>query len=300
MYLDHFKLNEFPFALTPNIGFFCGLKPHQDALNTLLIAIRSGEGFIKIVGEVGSGKTLLCRKLLDNLREEFTIAYLPNPDFNPTELRRAVLRELGGSVSSLEDQHELLTHISHYLLTLHEKGKRILLLIDEAQVLSRDSLEALRLLTNVEGEKTHLMQVVLFGQPELDHLLNQPNLRQFKQRISFTHYLPPLSSEDLDTYLFHRLAIAGHTLGNLFTKRSRKILLKASKGLPRIVNILCHKALLVAYGRGEQKITPKVMQLAIRDTEVSVQTNYRRFLFLGVGFVLLIAFIFLIFRKGII
>src|SRR3990167_1675660 len=150
MYLDHFQLNELPFALTPNVGFFCYLKGHQDALNTLLFCLRSGEGFIKIMGEVGSGKTLLCKKLLDSIDADYISAYIPNPDLSPIELRRAFAREIGINPALLHDQHELLTLINHRLLELYAAGKRVVLLLDEAQALSEDSLEALRLLTNLE------------------------------------------------------------------------------------------------------------------------------------------------------
>lgn len=267
MYLEHFKLNELPFGLTPNTGFFCQLKGHEEALNVLLFSIRSGEGFIKIIGEVGSGKTLLCRKLLDSLGSEFFTAYIPNPDLNPIELRRAFARELGIDVQSLQDQHELLTIIYHRLLQLHEHGKQVVLLLDEAQALPLETLEAVRLLTNIETEKNKLLQVVLFGQPELDDHLRKPQLRQLNQRITFSYYLPLMTREDLDTYLFHRLAIAGFTTGVIFAEKARDTLFRASRGVPRIVNILCHKALLVAYGKGEGKVTNKIMRIAIMDTE---------------------------------
>lgn len=273
MYLEHFKFKELPFSLTPNVEFFCGLRGHQEALTTLLFSLKSGEGFIKIVGEVGAGKTLLCRKLLDSLGPEFVTAYLPNPDLQPSELRRAVAREIGALPTLLQDQHELHTLINDRLVQLFEMGKRTVLLIDEAQALSSESLETVRLLTNFETSKTKLLQVVLFGQPELDERLNQPELRQLKQRISFSCYLPALSRDELDTYLFHRLLIAGYTSSNLFSRRARNMLYRASRGIPRMVNILCHKALLSAYGNGKPIITYKTMLLAIKDTEAAFKSS---------------------------
>lgn len=266
MYLDHFKFKEAPFSLTPNVDFFCSLHGHQEAYNTLMFSLRSGEGFIKIVGEVGSGKTLLCRKLLDSLDDEFVTAYIPNPDLTPVELRKGLARELGIDVKPMADQHELLTQINDKLLSLHSDGKRVVLLIDEAQALPPDSLEAVRLLTNLETEKAKLLQVVLFGQPELDQRLNKSEHRQLKQRITFSYYLPSLTRNDLDTYLFHRLAIAGHIQGPLFTRKAVDILFKASHGTPRIINVLCHKALLAAYGRGDYRVDAKDMRRAIHDT----------------------------------
>lgn len=302
MYLDHFKLKEFPFSLTPNLGFFCELKGHQEALNVILFSLQSGEGFIKIVGEVGSGKTLLCRKVLDRLGDDYVTAYIPNPDLAPNELRKAFARELGVDFTYLADPHELLSLINLRLLELNKQGKHVVLLIDEAQALPLESMEALRLLTNLETEKAKLLQIVLFGQPELDEHLNKNELRQLKQRISFSYYLPLLTREDLDSYLFHRLVIAGHTLGTLFTKKARLLLFKASQGVPRIVNILCHKALLLAYGRGDTQVTHQMMLAAIQDMETAVtkKRSYGYLLLFSVGILIVIAEVSLLFYKGII
>jgi MSHA biogenesis protein MshM len=300
MYLEYFKLKELPFTITPNIGFFCHLKGHQEALNTVLFSLRSGEGFIKIIGEVGAGKTLLCRKLLDSLDSDYVTAYIPNPDLNPTELRKAFARELNIDPSALQDQHELLTFINDRLLALHAEGKRIVLIIDEAQAIPPESLETLRLLTNLETQTTKLLQVVLFGQPELDERLNQPNFRQLKQRITFSYSLPLMTREDLDSYVFHRLSMAGYTFGSLFSDRSRDILYRASQGVPRIVNILCHKALLAAYGRGEPSVTTKVMKIAIEDTDVAYSSNTSLLLTISGLIILIIAVISFYVHEGII
>lgn len=294
MYLEYFKFTELPFGLTPNLGFFCQLKGHQEALNVLLFSLKSGEGFIKIIGEVGLGKTLLCRKLLNSLDDNFVTAYIPNPDLNSLDLRKAIARELGIDFTNSQDQHEILSLLNAKLLELHQAGKRIVVIIDEAQALPLDSLEAVRLLTNLETEKTKLLQVVLFGQPELDRHLNTPNLRQLKQRITFSYYLPLLSYDDMDTYLFHRLAIAGHTTGSLFSKKARKLLYKASKGVPRLINVLSHKALLLAYGSGKSQITPKMIKFAIRDTDIG-STIKKKILFWTATIVGFIAFLLLVY-----
>lgn len=297
MYLDYFKFTEMPFGLTPNVGFFCELKGHQEALNVLLFSLRSGEGFIKIIGEVGSGKTLLCRKLLDSLGPDFVTAYIPNPDLNPIELRKALACELDIKVNELSCQHELFELINKKLLQLHAEGKSVVLLIDESQALPLESLEALRLLTNLETTKSKLLQVVLFGQPELDEHIKRPHLRQLEQRITFSYYLPLLSREDLDTYLFHRLAVAGLKSSNLFAKNTRDILYRASRGVPRIVNILCHKALLVAYGKGEGKISKKIMLSAIHDTEIISLHSLTRLIFIigaSLLMVLMLLYVYLI------
>lgn len=278
MYKDFFQLHTLPFSLTPNPSFFCQLKGHKEALNTLQFCIRSGEGFIKIIGEVGSGKTLLCRKLLDHLNDDYITAYIPNPDLSPVELRKAFARELGLDPTRWHDQHELLAGIHQHLITLHTSNKKVVLIVDEAQALSEESLETVRLLTNFETETTKLLQVVLFGQPELNERLNNPSLRQLKQRITFSYNLPLMNPEDLDIYLYHRLAIAGYTHGSLFTKKARKLLYFASRGIPRIVNILSHKALLVAYGRGHKTIDHRIMRVAVSDTEAARLPGIKRYI----------------------
>lgn len=287
MYLEHFKFTEMPFGLTPNLTFFCGLRGHEEALNVLLFSLRSGEGFIKIIGEVGAGKTLLCRKLLDILSDDYVTAYIPNPDLNPTELRRALARELGVDLTHLQDQFELLNLIHNKLLELHNENKRVVLLIDEAQALPLESLETLRLLTNIETEKTKLLQVVLFGQPELDEHLANRQLRQLEQRITFSYYLPLLSRDDLDTYLIHRLTKVGYSAGSLFAKNARDILYQSSQGVPRLVNILCHKALLVAYGKGEYQISKNTMSAAIKDSKLYSKKNKKIILSIIMGLIII-------------
>ena len=267
MYLDHFNMTTVPFSLTPNTQFFCQLPGHQEALNVLLISLQSGEGFIKIVGEVGTGKTLICRLLMDMLDENYVTAYIPNPDLNADGLRLAVAHELGVDEDEKISQHRLLEKINQRLLELNSQGKRVVLLVDESQALSEDCLEAIRLLTNLETESTKLLQVVLFGQPELDVKLNKASLRQLKQRITFSYYLQPIKETELDAYLCHRLATAGYTYGSLFTNKARQLLYRSSQGLPRLLNILCHKALLVAYGRGQAHVDHHAIKKAIIDTE---------------------------------
>jgi MSHA biogenesis protein MshM len=303
MYLEHFKFKELPFTLTPSLQFFCQLKGCHEALNTLLFCLRSGEGFIKIIAEVGSGKTLLCRKLLDSLGPEFFTAYIPNPDLNPAEFRKAFARELGIDPLQTNDSYELLSLINRALMDLHVQGKRVVLLLDEAQALPTESLEALRLLTNLETETCKLLQVILFAQPELDERLQSSDLRQLKQRITFSYYLPVLSRQELDTYLFHRLAIAGYTQGALFTKKAKDMLYRASKGVPRIINILCHKALLIAYAKGESKVMHTAISHAINDTEKNdstTQSNWQIILVLiGLGIIVSAVFGFYVY-KGIV
>lgn len=274
MYLEHFNLNTLPFTLTPNTGFYCNLPGHQAALNVLLVSLRAGEGFIKITGEVGAGKTLLCRLLLEKLDKDFVTAYIPNPDLTPSGLRRALALELQVPAPLPVDQHRLLSVITEQLIKLHQEGKRVVLIIDEAQTLAYESLEAIRLLTNLETETTKLLQVVLFGQPELDTKINKNNLRQLRQRITFSYCLPQLSRDEIETYLCHRLTMAGYTLGSPFTKRALQLLFVKSNGIPRLINILAHKSMMVAFGKNEKKVDHKSVNVAIKDTDDIIRINY--------------------------
>lgn len=266
MYKKHFGLRELPFGITPDTSFFFSSAGSQEALNTLLIAARSGEGFIKITGEVGTGKTLLCRKFMATLGEGFVTAYIPNPYLDPRGLMLALADELEIGPEPDADQYQLLKAITRRLLELAAAGRRVLLCLDEAQAMPLESLEALRLLTNLETEKRKLLQIVLFGQPELNHKLRQPEIRQLAQRITFHYHLGPLGADDLDFYVSHRLRVAGFTGGRLFSARAIRKLRRASGGVPRLVNILAHKALMLAYGEGRQRILPRHVAGAARDT----------------------------------
>ena len=274
MYLQHYRLKEPPFTLTPDTDFFFNYSSHQQALNVLLIALQGGEGFIKVTGEVGTGKTLICRQLLNLLDDNYVTAYIPNPFLNPTALRMALAEELGVEFARNIGQHRLLKLITDRLLELHCSGKQIVLLLDEAQAIPDDSLEALRLLTNLETEKRKLLQVILFGQPELNVRLTQRRLRQLRQRIVFSYQLDPLNRRALGEYVRHRLHIAGYRGPALFTAGAIRQLHYSSRGIPRLVNLLCHKSLMAAYGSGSLEIRRNHIERAARDTE-DVQSRSR-------------------------
>ena len=267
MYLQHFGLSEPPFTLTPDTDFFFNHGSHQEALNVLLVALQGGEGFIKVTGEVGTGKTLICRQLLKLLDDDYVTAYIPNPSLNPTALRMALAEELGIEFARNIGQHRLLKLITGRLLELNSRGKQVVLLLDEAQTMPDESLEALRLLTNMETEKRKLLQVVLFGQPELDTRLAQRKLRQLKQRIVFSYQLHPLQRRVLDDYVQHRLLVAGYQGSTLFSRGALNQLHRASRGIPRLVNLLCHKALMAAYGSGTRQVKRVHLLRAARDSE---------------------------------
>lgn len=266
MYLEHYKLATLPFSITPDTDFFYQSASHIEALNVLLVALRSGDGFIKLTGEVGTGKTLLCRKLLNALDDGFVTAYIPNPFLNPTALRMAVAEELGIEFARNIGQHRLLKLITEKLIEEKRNGRQVVLIVDEAQAMPDDSLEALRLLSNLETEKEKLLSIVLFGQPELDVKLNQPKIRQLKQRIIFSYTLRPLNVKEVGAYVQHRLTIAGCPQA-LFSIAAIKQLHRASRGIPRLINILGHKALMAAFGQGQPYIKPGHIQQALQDTE---------------------------------
>ena len=266
MYLEHFGLREFPFTLTPDTAFFFNRAGYQDGLNVLLVALRSGEGFVKVVGEVGTGKTVLARTLLRTLTSDYVTAYLHNPYLSPEGLLHAVADELRVRTRGPLDQHGVLKGITRRLINLHAKAKRVVLVLDEVQAMPVETLEALRLLTNLETEKHKLLQVVLFGQPELDRLLRRPSVRQLRQRITFSYRLLPMNRPGLEGYLMHRLAVAGHTGRSPFAAGALALVYRASGGIPRLANILCHKAMMAAYGKGSQRVTSDFMRASINDT----------------------------------
>jgi len=266
MYTAHFGLRELPFGITPDTSFFFGSPHSQEALNTLLVAARTGEGFIKITGEVGTGKTLLCRKFMATLGPEFVTAYIPNPYLEPRTLMLALADELEVGYDKDADQHQVLKAITHRLLALASDGKRVLLCLDEAQAMPVETLEALRLLTNLETEKRKLLQIVLFGQPELNRKLELQSIRQLAQRITFHYHLGPLTRDDLDYYVAHRLRVAGYDGARLFSRGAVARLYVASGGVPRLVNILAHKALMLCYGQGRQQVERAHVLAAARDT----------------------------------
>jgi MSHA biogenesis protein MshM len=273
VYIAHFGLREMPFGITPDTSYFFSSPRSQEALNTLLVAARNGEGFIKITGEVGTGKTLLCRKFMATLDAHFVTAYIPNPYLEPRALMLALADELEVVLEKDVDQHRLLKSITHRLLVLAREGKRVLLCIDEAQAIPLETLEALRLLTNLETEKRKLLQIVLFGQPELDRNLALESIRQLAQRITFHYHLGPLTRDDLDYYIAHRLRVAGFAGARLFERGAITQLFVASGGVPRLVNILAHKALMLSFGQGKQQVCASHVRDAARDT---IATRRRR------------------------
>lgn len=309
MYLEHFGLREHPFSLTPDTSFFFACNNYQEGLNTLLVAARSGEGFIKIVGEVGNGKTLLCRKFLATLNSDretttdigtqdggtsgrhaakFITAYIPNPYLEPRSLLLALADEFRMEMDSSSDQHQLLKELTRTLLNFARAGKRVVVCLDEAQAMPLESLEVLRLLTNLETEKRKLMQVVLFGQPELDERLKQNSVRQLRQRISFQYQLQGLHRGEMDRYLRYRLAVAGFKGETLFNSSAASLLYRVARGTPRLANIIAHKALMLVYAEGRQQVQTRHVRRAAADTPES-RKDWMVWVWMGIATAALLA-----------
>lgn len=267
MYLEFFHLDKEPFTLTPDTRFFLESGPFKDALETLHVAITNGEGFIKITGEVGTGKTLLCRKLLNSVPDNIITTYIPNPHISSKTLTLSLARELGIKFPTSANEYTLQQLITRKLLEYYEDNKKVILCIDEAQAMPDKTLEALRLLTNLETEQSKLLQVILFGQPELDEKLQSRHLRQFRQRVSFSFELKRLEQDVMIDYLSHRLSMAGYGGGELFQVSAIELLHRYSRGIPRLINLIVHKALILCYGKGNKQITSAIMKQAINDTE---------------------------------
>lgn len=269
MYLRHFALREAPFSITPDTGFFYAHEGAQAALNTLLVALRSGEGFLKIVGEVGCGKTVLCRQLLKTLQGECVTAYIPNPDMGPDDLLMALARELNVRIKRDASRHVVLQALQDCLLQHAAQDRRVIVCIDEAQAIPVRTVESLRLLSNLETEKRKLLQLVLLGQPELDDKLALPEIRQLLQRITFSEFLGPMAAHRVGAYLEHRLktaALSDATDTQLFGDKAVQAMAAFSGGVPRLINVLAHKCLMLAYGENEHRVTLRHVRLAAADT----------------------------------
>jgi MSHA biogenesis protein MshM len=273
MYRAHFGLNTTPFALTPDTAFAFSSRAQREALDTLVLAIDGGEGFIKITGEVGTGKTLLCRRFLAHAGSEdadaagrYRTAYVPNPCLSPRTLLLAITRELKIRIANVNSDSEILLALNRALLRLAARGSKVVVCLDEAQAMPIETLEALRLLSNLETEERKLVQVILFGQPELDQKLARHDLRQLRTRIAFHYQLSALSSAETEVYLAHRLRVAGHRGSALFPADVARAIHAYAQGVPRLVNIIAHKSLLLAYGQGCARVTLRQARAAAKDT----------------------------------
>jgi general secretion pathway protein A len=266
VYLTYYGLTEPPFDITPNPRFLFYSGKHREAFNHLLYGLRERKGFVQITGEVGAGKTTLCRALLEALDERFSTALILNPVMNPEELVKAIASEFGLQVACL-DRLETLSMINDFLLHQVEIGKETALIIDEAQDLTDDLLEQVRLLSNLELDNRKLLQIVLIGQPELRDRLNNPKLRQLRQRITVRYHLSPLTREEVNHYVRHRIHVSGGNGTPQFTRPALWRLYHYTQGIPRLVNAVCDKALLAGFVEQQQRIDFRLINRAVRELE---------------------------------
>jgi type II secretory pathway predicted ATPase ExeA/septal ring-binding cell division protein DamX len=266
MYLEHFGLRESPFRITPHTEFFFAGANRGATLEALIYAITHDEGIVKVSGEVGSGKTMLCRMLLEKLPGQVETVYLANPSLSRDEILYAIAEELGAPLPDGR-AHMLLRNLQDRLLEIYAAGRQVVVLIDEAHAMPPETLEEIRLLSNLESNRHKLLQIVLFGQPELDERLSDMNMRQLKERITHNFALEPLRRSDVPAYLMFRIRAAGYHGPDLFTTGAIQLISQASEGLTRRINILADKALLSAFSEGSHQIDNKQVKAAIRDAQ---------------------------------
>ena len=266
MYLDYYGLKEPPFNITPNPRFLFFSAKHREAFNHLLYGIRERKGFVQLTGEVGAGKTTLCRALLEELGPGFSTALILNPVMDADQLMKAIAMELDLQVKGL-DRLETVAEINRFLLQQVERHKDTVLIIDEAQDLTPELLEQVRLLSNLETDERKLLQIVLMGQSELRDRLNEHSLRQLRQRITIRYHLNPLRRNEIGPYIQHRLQVSGANGTPYFTAAALWRIFRYSRGIPRLINAVCDKCLLAGYIEQRDKIDFRMAGRAVRELE---------------------------------
>ncbi|HET7364716.1 MAG TPA: AAA family ATPase [Burkholderiales bacterium] len=265
LYLEHFGLDEPPFRITPHTDFFFDGAERGATLEALAYAVLHDEGIVKVSGEVGSGKTMLCRMLMERLPSEVATIYLATPSLARDEILHAIADDLELELS--ERRSVALRELQEHLIKLYGAGRRVVVLIDEAHVMPEDTLEQVRLLSNLESSRHKLLQIVLFGQPELDATLAKPSLRQLRDRITHGFRMRPLAAAEVAKYLAFRMRAAGYRGPDVFAQRAANRIARASAGLTRRINILADKSLLAAYSEGSHAVTDRHAKAAVADSE---------------------------------
>ena len=264
VYQDYYGFSEKPFDLTPDPKYLYLSPKHKEVLAHLVYGLQENNGFLKIIGEVGTGKTMICRSFLQELRTDFSIAYVFNPAINELELLQTINSELG-LPSEMDSKKKLVDTLNAFLLSERKKGHRVVVIIDEAQALQVKVLDQLRLLSNLETDTEKLIQIVLIGQPELDQLLKKSELRQLRQRITISWELLPLNRDETRGYIQHRVNVALGKGRVQFARSAVELIYKYSHGIPRMINVLADRSLLIAYTMNTKKITPKIVRTAVKD-----------------------------------
>lgn len=266
MYTEFYGLKESPFNITPDPRFLFMSERHLEAFNHLFFGIQERKGFIQVTGEVGAGKTTLCRALLEQLGPEYKTALILNPSLTATQLLRSILGELG-LPNRGNDRARFLERLNKFLLEQVEEGGEVVLLIDEAQDLSKDLLEQVRLLSNLETDKQKLLQIVLLGQPELRAKLDDPSLTQLRQRITVRYHLTPLDRFETEHYIRHRIEVAGGNSRPSFDRGAVRAVYRYAKGIPRLINAVCDKTLLAGFVDGTDQLEARHVKRAVRELE---------------------------------
>jgi general secretion pathway protein A len=266
MYEHFYGLTAQPFSITPDPRYLFFSRRHREAFDHMLFGIGERKGFIQITGEVGAGKSTLCRAVLEQLGDRYATAVILNPVMTGIQLLRAILHELGLEDRG-NDRVRLVKRLNDFLLERAREGRDVVLFVDEAQDLSDDMLEEVRLLSNLETDDRKLLQIVLIGQTELRRRLERPGLRQLRQRITVRYHLGPIDREETEAYILHRLTVAGSNGRPTFSPAAIRAVHRHSRGVPRLINAICDKALLVGYVEGRDQLTHRQVRRAIRELE---------------------------------
>jgi general secretion pathway protein A len=267
MYNAFFDLRKKPFKLVPNPEFLFLGKCHEEVLAHLTYATSQGDGFVEITGEVGTGKTTLCRVFLEGLDKDIEAAFIFNSKLDSTQLIKAIHKELG-IISIANGPVELTIDLNDFLLEKKSQGKSVILLIDEAQNLGKETLEQLRLLSNLETTSSKLLQIILVGQPELREILDSHEMRQLRQRINLSCHIHPMTQKETFDYITHRVNVASRKSQTLFTRSAQKEIYRFSRGIPRVINIVCDRSLLVAYSLNKKKVTLASVKIAVDELNI--------------------------------
>ncbi len=303
MYEEYFGLKRSPFKITPDTTLFFDGGHRGDILGALVYAVHRGEGIIKVVGEVGSGKTMLCRMLQLQLPDNVDIVYIANPSISPEDILYVIASELKFDVPSNASKHQVVSRLQHYLLDRHAENRQVVLFIEEAQGMPIETLEEIRLLSNLETDQHKLLQIILFGQPELDENLAQKSIRQLRERITHDFNLAPLGADEIHRYLNFRMREVGYTGPELITPKLERQMAHHSEGLLRRINILADKMLLAAFADGTHTLSSNHLKAAVRDSGFSRlhgvdRQAWSKWILLGVPLLLLLALAYAYLQMG--
>ncbi len=279
MYLEHFGLQRQPFKITPDTSLFYKGNKRGAALDALKYAIISGEGIIKVVGEVGSGKTMLCRMLEVELPDNIEVVYIANPSLSPENILHVIAFELKLDVTNESTKLEVMQQLQNYLVAKHAANKQVVVFVEEAQSMPLETLEEIRLLSNLETNDHKLLQMVLFGQPELDEKLRDQSIRQLKERITHSFYLDPFPKTDIYEYLNFRMRAVGYRGPDIFSQKVANNIEKKSKGLTRRINILADKALMAVFSEGAHGVSTKHIAIAADDSDFGTNKNWKPYVY---------------------